>query len=57
MRKNKECAMNLEDAKYGSIDGDARDLLFKMLQKEPGKRWSAEECLNHEFFYNEEAPV
>ena len=44
--------------RYGDqVPASAMDLILKLLQYDPEKRPSAEECLQHEYFTEEPAPL
>ncbi len=47
----------LLSAIFPAVPKDALDLLSKMLTFDPVKRWSANDCLKHQFFSNEPAPT
>jgi len=48
--KNKECYVNLNRPSNSFLSKDAKDLLTKLLEKDPEKRISAAEALEHNFF-------
>lgn len=50
MQNNKECKINFNLAEFDNIPKEAVDLLKNMLQPDPEKRYSAAQCLEHEFF-------
>jgi len=41
LKANKACIITQNDKKYDLIDWDAKDLLFRMVEKNPSKRYSA----------------
>ena len=47
--KNKDCKLDFKTKKYESIASDGMDLLQRMLEKNPEKRISAKEALEHPF--------
>lgn len=47
---NKACAIDFSQERYKSIPKAAKNLLMKMLEKDPKKRISSQETLNHRFF-------
>ena len=47
---NKECKLDFESERLKGVSPAARGLLQKMLEKDPNKRISVKEALNHEFF-------
>ena len=49
MNKNKECKIDFKVKKYEEIAGDGIDLLSRLLEKNPEKRITAAEALNHPF--------
>lgn len=53
LKQNKKCEINFNHKKYDIIDRDAKDLLFKMIDKDPISRITAEESLKHDYFLNE----
>jgi len=57
LKLNKMCDIDFTQEKYNDIDSDAKGLLVKMLEKDPEIRLTAEQCLHHAFFFNEEPPV
>ncbi|KAM3143589.1 hypothetical protein pb186bvf_004351 [Paramecium bursaria] len=56
LRQNKQCIIEPNHKRYSKIDSDAKDLLFKMLEKDPSLRINAMQCLDHPYFYADEAP-
>lgn len=44
LKKNKECVISLEGPAYEFISKEAKDLMLKMLKKDPKERISAEEA-------------
>ena len=50
IRLNKECEINYESFLLSHMSLQAKSLLEKMLAKDPSKRVSIKEALNHEFF-------
>lgn len=54
LKLNKKCEINHAHKKYDMIDPEAKDLLFKLIEKEPNARLSAAEALHHPFFANQE---
>lgn len=49
LNKNKECKLDYKSKKYEEIAGDGIDLLSKLLERQPEKRITAAEALNHPF--------
>jgi len=47
---NKECAVWYDHPKIKAMSLSAQDLLKRLLEKDPTRRPSLEECLDHEFF-------
>ena len=52
MRKNRECYIDEFKLTARNISNTAVDLLYKMLSKDPAKRISAKDALDHHFFKN-----
>ncbi|EAS07867.2 Serine/Threonine kinase domain protein (macronuclear) [Tetrahymena thermophila SB210] len=50
LEKNKLCQIQLSGARYEQISQEALDLLGKLLQKDPRRRISAKDALQHPFF-------
>ncbi|KRW98666.1 Protein kinase-like domain [Pseudocohnilembus persalinus] len=50
LQKNGRCELNLESKSYEFVSKEAKDLLTKMLQKDPQNRISAKDALKHEYF-------
>lgn len=50
IKNNSEMRFDLSGAEYQKIDRYALELMQKMLEIDPRKRWTALECLNHSFF-------
>lgn len=50
LKKNKICEIDLEKKEYDNLSMSAKDLLRRMLEKEPLKRISAVEALQHPYF-------
>ena len=49
LNKNKECKLDYKAKKYEEIAGDGIDLMSKLLERQPEKRITAAEALNHPF--------
>jgi serine/threonine protein kinase len=49
----KKCELNLNANSYSYLSPSCRDLLSKMLQKEPEKRIQAADVLQHPYFSEE----
>lgn len=49
LNKNKECKIDFKSKKYDAIASDGIDLLSKLLEKNPEKRITPAEALNHPF--------
>ena len=50
LRLNKKCEINYLHKRYDQIDIDAKDLLMKMIDKDPTSRWNINKILAHDFF-------
>ena len=50
MKKNKICEIDLNESIHEFLDKNAKDLLSKMLEKDPNKRIGASESLKHPYF-------
>ena len=53
LKLNKRCEINYQHLKYEVIDQDAKDLLFKLIEKDPSLRITTAQGLEHSFFINE----
>ena len=49
-RKIIETPIDFEEPHWSEISESAKDLIMKMLTKDPNLRPTAPECLNHEWF-------
>merc|ERR1719310_1231459 len=45
------------EEKFGALDPMAKDLLRKLLSMDPDKRLSADEALDHEYFWSDPVPA
>lgn len=50
IKKNSDCEIDFEAKYLQTVSQEARDLLFKMLEKDPKERITAEEALKHHYF-------
>jgi len=50
LKKNKECEVDLEKKEYENLSIQAKDLLRRMLEKDPARRITAADALRHEYF-------
>lgn len=58
LNKNKKCVIDFSNKMLKRVSSSAFDLLKKMLETDPTKRPSAIECLQHDFFIeNDTVPV
>lgn len=51
--KNKRGEVQFPPKYWDKISGEAKDLVIKMLNKDPRQRINAKEALNHPWFTNE----
>ncbi|KDR08197.1 putative serine/threonine-protein kinase [Zootermopsis nevadensis] len=49
-----QCKLDFPDDLFEDVSEDAKDLMRKLMVKEPSKRLSAIECLQHQWFTNSE---
>ena len=52
MLKNKECVVPFPPQYWDRLSKESKDLVSRMLQKDPAKRLSAVEALEHDWFKN-----
>ena len=50
IKANAECVVNYEKVGFGPVSSSAKSLLQKMLEKEPLRRITAKQALDHDFF-------
>lgn len=50
MKKNRACEIDFTSILYDPIDPLAKDLLMRLLAKEPENRYDATQALNHPYF-------
>lgn len=50
LKKNKACEIDLEKPEYENLSLQAKDLLRRMLEKEPFRRISAKDAKQHAYF-------
>lgn len=53
VEKNKECKIDYEFREYPLMSPKIKDLLVGMLRKEPSKRYTVEQLMEHGFFSEE----
>ena len=53
LSKNMACNFVFPDTQWNTVSLSARNLVQNMLEKDPSKRYSALDCLNHEWIKNE----
>jgi serine/threonine protein kinase len=53
LSKNMACNLVFPDILWNNVSSLARSLVQSMLEKDPNKRYSALDCLNHEWIKNE----
>ncbi|KAJ4431218.1 hypothetical protein ANN_19815, partial [Periplaneta americana] len=51
-----QCKLDFPDDLFEDVSEDAKDLMRKLMVKEPSKRLSATECLKHRWFTDIESP-
>lgn len=55
--KNKKCELEYPEKYWDKISEKAKDLVSKMMQKDPKDRITAEEALQHPWFNQDEAEI
>jgi len=49
-KRNEQCEIRFPDALWKSVSSEAKDLVIKMTEKNPEKRITIDEALNHPWF-------
>ena len=57
MNKIKEGTYDMSKYPWGVISDDAKDLVKGLLQKDPNKRYNAQQALNHQWFKNQNLKI
>jgi calcium-dependent protein kinase len=57
MNKIKEGTYDMSKYPWGGISDDAKDLVKGLLQKDPNKRYNAQQALNHQWFKNQNLKI
>ncbi|PSN32264.1 hypothetical protein C0J52_25840, partial [Blattella germanica] len=52
-----QCKLDFPDDLFEDVSEDAKDLMRKLMVKEPSKRLSASECLHHQWFTDVDSPM
>ena len=55
--KNKKCQVEFPEKYWGKISDTAKDLVLKMMQKDPKDRITAKEALEHEWFTQDQSGI
>lgn len=53
IKKNSECEIDFKNENFSSLDEAGRDLMIRMLCKDPTQRVTAVEALKHSFLADE----
>ncbi len=53
IKKNSECEIDFKNENFSSLDEVGRDLMMRMLCKDPAQRITAVEALSHSFLIDE----